>query len=98
MTHDALWYAEVAGKWGMAEASPMNLRVCRKLGQIEVKRLMRMIDASAPSDMQAYKNLFKIGSIQKRRRASPYIKGVERPSAIRGQGHLGQEGFDEIGF
>ena len=61
MTHDALWYTEVAGKWGMTEASPMNLRVCRKLGQIEVKRLMRMLDASAPGDMQAYKNLFKIG-------------------------------------
>ena len=27
MTHDALWYAEVALKLGMQEASPMNLRV-----------------------------------------------------------------------
>ena len=61
MTHDALWYAEVADQYGMAEASPMNLRVCRKLGKIELKRLMGMLDASAPSDMPGYKNLFKIG-------------------------------------
>jgi hypothetical protein len=61
MTHDALWYAEVAGKWGMAEASPMNLRVCRKLGQIEVKRMMKMLEASPPTNMQTYKNLFEIG-------------------------------------
>lgn len=61
MTHDALWYAEVAGKWGMTEASPMNLRVCRKLGQIEVKRLMKLLDASAPVDMQTYQKLFEIG-------------------------------------
>ena len=61
MTHDALWYAEVAGELGMAEASPMNLRVCRKLGQIEVKRLMKMLDASPPSNMLAYQKLFEIG-------------------------------------
>ena len=61
MTHDALWYAEVAVKWGMAEASPMNLKVCRKLGQIEFKRLMKVLEASVPDDMQAYRKLFEIG-------------------------------------
>ena len=61
MTHDALWYAEAAGKLGMAEASPMNLRVCRKLGQIEFKRLMQMLEASAPGNMRAYQELFEIG-------------------------------------
>ena len=61
MTHDALWYAEVAGKFGMAEASPMNLRVCRRLGQIEVKRLMKVLDISPPTDMQTYQKLFEIG-------------------------------------
>ncbi len=61
MTHDALWYAEVAGKYGMSEASPMNLRVCRKLGQIEVRRLMKVLDASAPTDMRTYQKLFEIG-------------------------------------
>jgi hypothetical protein len=61
MTHDALWYGEVAGKLGMAAASPMNLRICRKLGQIEFKRLMKMLDASVPATMQAYQELFEIG-------------------------------------
>jgi len=61
MTHDALWYGEVAGKLGMPEASPINLRVCRKLGQIEFKRLMKMLEATVPVDMQAYQKLFEIG-------------------------------------
>ena len=62
MTHDALWYGEVAGKLGMSEASPINLRVCRKLGQIEFKRLMQMLEATLPGDMQAYQKLFEIGT------------------------------------
>ena len=60
MTHDALWYAEVAGKLGMPEASPMNLRVCRKLGVTEFKRLLKMLETSVPGDMQAYQELFEI--------------------------------------
>jgi hypothetical protein len=61
MTHDALWYAEVALKLGMAEASPMNLRVCRKLGKIEFKRLMVGIGASPPGNQKEYQDLFEIG-------------------------------------
>ena len=38
MTHDALWYGEVAKKFGMAAASPMNLRVCRKLDDRQLHR------------------------------------------------------------
>jgi hypothetical protein len=61
MTHDALWYAEVAGKYGMADASPMNLKVCRKLGQIEFRRLMKLLGASAPGNMKEYQKLFETG-------------------------------------
>jgi len=61
MTHDALWYAEVALKLGMEEASPMNLRVCRKLGQIEYKRLLKMVNTSPPDDMEQFRTLFNIG-------------------------------------
>lgn len=61
MTHDALWYGEVAKASGMAVASPMNLRVCRKLGQIEFGRLMRMVGASPPKDMGQYRELFELG-------------------------------------
>jgi hypothetical protein len=61
MTHDALWYGEVAGKLGMTAASPMNLRICRKLGQIEFKRLMQMVDATVPVHLQASQELFETG-------------------------------------
>lgn len=61
MTHDALWYAEVALKYGMVNASPMNLRVCRKLGRIEFKRLMEAIGASPPGNQKEYQDLFAIG-------------------------------------
>ena len=55
MTHDALWYAEVAHHFGMADASPMNLRVCRKLGQIECKRVMKQVDVSPPGNMMEFR-------------------------------------------
>jgi hypothetical protein len=61
LTHDALWYAEVAAKLGMAEASPMNLRVCRKLGRIEFKRLMNAADALPPKNFTASRELFELG-------------------------------------
>jgi hypothetical protein len=61
MTHDALWYGEVAAKFGMADASPMNLRVCRKLGQIEYGRLMKMVEAPPPINMEEYQKLFELG-------------------------------------
>ena len=61
MTHDSLWYGEVASKFGMSEASPMNLRVCRSLGRIEYHRLMKMVGASPPRDMAEYRELFELG-------------------------------------
>jgi len=39
----------------------MNLRVCRKLGQIEFKRLMEAIGASPPGNLEEYQGLFEIG-------------------------------------
>jgi hypothetical protein len=62
MTHDALWYREVAGQFGMASASPMNLRVCRKLGQIEFGRAMKMVGASTPRNITEYRELFQLAS------------------------------------
>jgi hypothetical protein len=61
MTHDALWYGEVAARFGMAEASPMNLKVCRKLGRIECGRLIKMVGASSPRNMSEYRDLFELG-------------------------------------
>jgi hypothetical protein len=39
----------------------MNLRVCRKLGQIEFSRLIKMVEASPPKDMTQYRELFELG-------------------------------------
>ena len=61
MTHDALWYGEVAARFGMAEASPINLKVCRKLGRIEFGRLIKMVGASPPRNMSEYRELFELG-------------------------------------
>ena len=61
MTHDALWYGEVARKFGMVEASPMNLRVCRNLGRIEFGRLMKVVDAPSPKNIDEYRELFELG-------------------------------------
>jgi hypothetical protein len=60
MTHDALWYEEVAAQFGMAVASPMNLRVCRKLGRIEFQRAMKMTGASTPRNRDEYLELFQL--------------------------------------
>ena len=60
MTHDALWYGEVATKFGMAEASPMNLKVCRTLGRIEFRRAMKWAGASTPQNMGEYLELFQL--------------------------------------
>lgn len=60
MTHDALWYTEVAHNFGMADASPMNLRVCRKLGQVECKRLMKLVDVSPPGNMMEFRELWEL--------------------------------------
>jgi hypothetical protein len=61
MTHDSLWYTEVADRWGMTEASPMNLRVCRKLGRIEFGRLLKAANAAPPRNFNQYRALFELG-------------------------------------
>ena len=61
MTHDALWYAEAAGALGMKEASPMNLRVCRKLGQIEFKRFLKMTGAPMPKNIAEVERVAEAG-------------------------------------
>jgi len=62
MTHDALWYGEVAAAFGMVRASPMNLRVCRKLGQIEFRRLMKTVEKPPPKNMAEYREWFDLGA------------------------------------
>ncbi len=60
MTHDALWYGEAASRFGMAEASPMNLRVCKSLGRIEFRRFMKATGFPRPDGMAALRELFDL--------------------------------------
>jgi hypothetical protein len=62
MIHDGLWYNEVASQFGMGEASPMNVRVCRKLGSIEFSQLMKMAGASSPRNMDEFQELLELGT------------------------------------
>lgn len=62
MIHDGLWYNEVASRFGMGEASPMNVRICRKLGAIECARLMKMAGAPSPRNMVEYRELFELAA------------------------------------
>lgn len=59
MTHDALWYREVASRFQMAEASPMNLRVCKSLGRIELRRLLKATQSDPPRDMGGLKAIYE---------------------------------------
>jgi hypothetical protein len=61
MTHDALWYGEAAAVLGMGEASPMNLRVCRKLGQIEFGRFLKLTGTPMPTNMAEVKAVAEAG-------------------------------------
>jgi len=62
MTHDGLWFDEVATKFGMGEASPMNHRVCRKLGMSELSRFIKVTGAVLPRTMSEYRELFEFAA------------------------------------
>lgn len=58
MTPDALWYGEGTAGFGLAEAGPMNLCVCRSLGRIELKRLLREAGLPPPRDREGLRRVF----------------------------------------
>jgi len=72
MTHDDLWDGEVAAKFGMAEVSPMNLRVCRKLGRTEFKRLMKVVEAPPQRTSKRTGNCLNLGKRFSCRSSSPF--------------------------
>jgi len=77
-----LWYGGSGGKLGMAEASPMNLRVCRKLGRIEFKRLMNAAEALPQRNFEAYRELFELEKRFSCRSSSPF-KSITQGTACR---------------
>lgn len=59
MSHDARWFMAVAEHFGIDAANRLNQIVCRELGRVEMKRLMKSLALSSPEDINEYLNLMK---------------------------------------
>jgi len=54
MSHDARWFIAVAERFGIEEANQLNQKVCRELGQVEMKRFMKTLALSPAKDLEEY--------------------------------------------
>ena len=54
MSHDARWFMAVAERLGIEEANRLNQRVCRELGQVEMKRFMKALGLSLPKNIHEH--------------------------------------------
>ncbi len=59
MSHDARWFMAVAEHFGIDAANRLNQSVCRELGRVEMKRLMKALNSSPPKDISQYLSLKK---------------------------------------
>ena len=59
MSHDARWFMAVAEHFGIEAANRLNQLVCRDLGRVEMKRLMKSLALSPPKDIDEYIDLKK---------------------------------------
>jgi hypothetical protein len=59
MSHDARWFMAVAEHFGMDAANRLNQSVCREIGRVEMKRLMKSLVLSPPKDINEYLNFKK---------------------------------------
>ncbi len=57
MSHDARWYMAVAEHFGIEAANRLNQMVTRELGRVEMKRLMKALNLSAPKNTERYVEL-----------------------------------------
>ena len=54
MSHDARWFMAVAGRFGVEEADRLNQKVCRELGQVEMKRFMKALSLPLPKNIDEH--------------------------------------------
>ena len=59
MSHDARWFMAVAERFGMDAANRLNQSVCREIGRVEMKRLIKSLALLPPKDIREYLNLKK---------------------------------------
>lgn len=60
-THDAHWFRAVAQEFGLEAANPLNRRVCRALGEAEMRRLVRALGIVRPTTMEELVEMMKLG-------------------------------------
>lgn len=51
-SHDARWFNAVAQEFGLEAANRLNRRVCRALGEAEMRRLIRALSIAHPTTVQ----------------------------------------------
>ena len=59
MSHDARWFMAVAGRFGIEEADRLNQKVCRELGQVEMKRFMKALSHPLPKNIDEHMTINK---------------------------------------
>lgn len=60
LTHDALWLYGVVERFGPEAANHLNKRVCRTIGQTEMRRLMRLAGVAEVRSCEDYRQLFRL--------------------------------------
>ncbi len=60
LTHDALWLYGVVERFGPEEANHLNKRVCRTIGQTEMRRLMRLAGVSEVRSREDHRRLLRL--------------------------------------
>jgi len=59
MSHDARWFMAVTQHFGIDAANRLNQFVCREIGRVEMKRLMKSLVLSPPKDINECLNFKK---------------------------------------
>jgi len=59
MSHDARWFMAVTERFGIEEANRLNQKVCRELGQVEMKRFMKTLNLPFPKNIDEHLTMNK---------------------------------------
>ncbi|MBI5948492.1 MAG: hypothetical protein HY875_10160 [Chloroflexi bacterium] len=60
-SHDARWFAAVAGEFGMEAANRLNRRIVREIGQVETGRLARALGKDSVSGVGEFLDCLEAG-------------------------------------
>jgi len=81
MSHDARWFMAVAERFGIEEANRLNQKVCRELGQVEMRRFMKALNLPLPKNIEQHLSINKAAiSLYGPDLIEYEIKVLDRPS------------------